>query len=137
MDGDFGRDSHSCPGMWTITYVVRNDRLLTCLRLLQQLSHARSQLGLARAFFAVEFTRAACDSLRNSTRAEPRKRRCAPPINAHLPPPTYNPSTYVIPHLAHFLIISRHTLSITATPNRSYLDDTTSLFFQGIGFISI
>jgi len=61
--------------------------------------HAQEgQAGLARAFIAVEFTRAACDSLRNSTRAEPRKRRCAPPINAHLPPPTY-PDTYIIiPH---------------------------------------
>ena len=46
----------------------------------------------------------------DSTWAQPRKRRCAPPINAHLPPPTYNPSTYIIPHYTHFLIISRHTL---------------------------
>lgn len=25
VDSYFGRDSHRCPGMWTITYVVRND----------------------------------------------------------------------------------------------------------------
>jgi len=66
--------------------------------------HAPSLLSNLRAPLAT-----LCATL-DSTWAEPRKRRCAPPINAHLPPPTYNPSTYIIPHYTHFLIISRHTL---------------------------
>jgi hypothetical protein len=69
------------------------------------------QVAVACSHCRLEFTRAGCDSLPNSTPAEPRKRRrCAPPSTHTTCHHQLNPNTYIVPHYTHFLILSRHTV---------------------------
>jgi hypothetical protein len=94
------------------------------------------QVAVACSHCRVEFTRAACDSLHNSTRAEPRKRRrrCAPPSTHTTCHHQLNPNTYIT-----------HTcLSLADTPYRdkqyeidNYLASNITPFFRGIGLLSI
>lgn len=113
-----------------------NDHLLTFLRLLQSLFlDARSQVGLVRAFAAVEFTRAACDSF-----AQHQTRLGLSPAKGVVLHPSTHTCHHQLTTRAHILSHTTRTLlSLTDTPYRHtatldkfYLINTTSPFFRGI-----